>query len=879
MVKFAVLACAGVALVAGYAFVPGWHDVGTHWVNAYSVPAAVAWIILVTVWLRRRPEPAMAWLGIVVAMSVMVLGDIIYDAIGGDPAVSIADAVYIVGYVILAGSSWALLHAHAPQRNLGSAIEAGMVAIATLFASWLFVVEPRLHLSEVTVAGRWLVVAYPVLATVTIFLLVRALFAAGWRWSIAAVALGMVAVLGSEGSYAVLQQTSDFTTGQAPVIEAGWLALYLAAAWAIMRAAEAPEPTYRPATTVFGPVRIVAAGAALIALPTLFAVAVFAGNSPSIGGFVVATLALVPLVLWRGATLQAQITASHQQMHERETYYRAIAERSSDLTLVTDFDGNVVDASGSTESLTGHARPEFIGKRLLDLIDPVDHPQVAAALAKIVDIPSAPQTIEVRIRRVGGSRWVSMRCTNLDDDPAVGGLVVNLHDIDTRKRVEAALEHQALHDPMTGLANRRLLRDRAAHAMLRRTRTGQDVVLVVLGLDRFKTINEAVGPDAGDRLLTTIAARLATSVRPDDTVARIAGDQFALLVEGEGNLEGHALELGERIRTVVADPIDLNGLPVVVTTSVGVAVASQDAANSADELFRNADTALSAAKAAGRDQLMRYRATMPQASLNRVQIAADLRHAVDREQLVVHYQTIHRLTDGEPVGIEALVRWHHPTRGLLLPWRFVSIAEQAGSIAQVGAWVLATACERAAAWFEQAGNDTLTLSVNLSSRQLRDDTLAAQINTILADTGLAPHRLVLELTETALVTQPEIAVERLGAIKELGVRLAIDDFGVGYASLNYLRQFPADILKIDRSYVNAIRRSDEVPPLVKGLLELGRTLGLEVVAEGVESDVQRQALIAEGCAHGQGFLFSQAVAADELDVDGLRPTSSPIARG
>lgn len=870
MVGLAVLAGLSLVLIAGYALIPGWSEAGTDWVNAYSGASALALVTLVGVVARRRPQPQWAWMGVVATVTLLMLGDVVYDLRGDDPVASFADIFYVAGHLLLIAAAAQFHRTLVPSgRDPGSLLETAMVAVAAIFAAWLFIIEPSLGVPGVGTAARWLVALYPALGVIALLLLVRTSLAGGMRWSMVALGAGTAILMASDAAFAGMQQTGAFETNALPVIEAGWLAFYLSAAVAITLATIVDEGRAEPTGGAFGPVRLLAAGVALIAMPALYAVAIVAGLEPHIGGFLVATLALIPLVLWRGATLQAQIDASHTQLAHRETYYRSIATHASDVFLVTDFAGVIRDASGAAEALLDHSAADLVGMRLNDVAHPADHPTVTSLLDGALQPGASSRTAEIRVRARDGDHWVSVRCANLADEPAVGGIVVNLHDIHARKQTEAALEHQALHDGLTDLANRTLLHDRVAHAMARRSRTGQDVALIVVGLDGFKAINDGVGLNAGDQLLTTVGRRLAIAVRPDDTVARIGGDQFALLLESDDDLEQQAADLGERIRHVIAEPIEIGGIPIVMTASVGVTVASKDGGASADDLLRDADTAMHAAKAAGRDQIMRYRTTMQQASLNRVQMAADLRNAVSRDQLVLHYQSIHRLSDGAPVGIEALVRWRHPTRGLLLPWRFVPIAEQAGTIIEVGAWVLEDACRYAARWFQQLdGSTPMTVGVNLSPRQLRDQDLAARIDRILTDTGLEASQLVLELTETALVMQPEVAVERLREIKELGVRLAIDDFGVGYASLSYLRQFPADILKIDRSYIAAIRQPGEVPALVRGLLDLGRTLGLEVIAEGVETETQRQTLQAEGCHYGQGFLFAKAVPGNEVGVAG-----------
>jgi EAL domain-containing protein (putative c-di-GMP-specific phosphodiesterase class I) len=353
-----------------------------------------------------------------------------------------------------------------------------------------------------------------------------------------------------------------------------------------------------------------------------------------------------------------------------------------------------------------------------------------------------------------------------------------------------------------------------------------------------------------------------------NTVARLGGDEFAVLLEKTTGTAEDADVLAERMRLALSDPIEIDGKPLVVTGSFGVAVASEGAQTSSDELLRDADTAMYRAKAAGRNQIARYEPKMRASDLALSQLRADLPHAVARGELAVQYQPVVQLTTKRLIGFEALVRWDHPTRGRLQPDDFIAIAEETGAIVEIGTWVLNAACRMAKSWQRRFPDGTpFTMAVNLSARQPADPGLVATVSEALEASGLPANNLILELTESAIVEQPGEVTLRFQALKTLGVRLAIDDFGVGYSSFSYLQQFPIDILKIDRSFVDAIEDDGRVPAIVQGLLELAHTLELVTVAEGVETQAQWDSLADEGCEFGQGYLFAKPL--DERDATAL----------
>jgi diguanylate cyclase (GGDEF)-like protein len=444
----------------------------------------------------------------------------------------------------------------------------------------------------------------------------------------------------------------------------------------------------------------------------------------------------------------------------------------------------------------------------------------------------------------------------------VRGLALNFRDISERKALEEQLRRMAFHDPLTLLANRTLFKDRVQHALTLAHRGHAPVAVLFLDLDNFKTINDSLGHEAGDRLLQAVAHRIAMHTRASDTVARLGGDEFAVLLE-RIVVPVEAQRVAESLIETLQAPFTLSGMEARVSASIGLAYSSASAG--AESLLANADIAMYHAKAAGKNRYAVFEARMQDVLHERLRLEADMSRALPEQEFFLEYQPIIDLGTGSLLGVEALLRWRHPALGVLMPAQFVPVAEECGQIFKIGRWVLAEACRALMHWRGcVAGGKGLRVAVNISGRHLQHGDLFQDVADALVTSGLEPPNLVIELTESTIMYNTDANLQRLQQLKALGVRLALDDFGTGYSSLAYLHRFPIDILKIDRSFISRLTNSDNGPELARAVITLGETLGLDIVAEGIELEQQVTSLLELRCVAGQGFLFGQAGSLEEL---------------
>jgi diguanylate cyclase (GGDEF)-like protein/PAS domain S-box-containing protein len=591
--------------------------------------------------------------------------------------------------------------------------------------------------------------------------------------------------------------------------------------------------------------------------------------------FVLAASA-VCIASWR--LIEDSNRAARARLEESERRFRALVENATDVVTVCDANGVITYDSPSSERVLGYPSAERVGTHFAEQIHQADAARTAGVIDHVIRHGGTVNHVELRVRHHDGSyRWIDASITNLLDDPAVHGLVGNFRDITDRKQLEDELSHQAFHDPLTGLANRALLLDRAEQALGRRRSVEEGVALLFLDLDDFKTVNDGLGHDAGDEILRITAKRIAAALRPGDTASRLGGDEFAVLLERIPNPDV-AYEVGSRVLEAVCMPIEMESGYVAVHGSLGIAVS--DGTEDAASLLRNADLAMYRAKGEGKSRFEIYEESMHAAIVERMRLKADLRRAVEASEFEAYYQPIVDLKTNRYSSVEALVRWNHPSVGIIQPLSFIPLAEETGHIVAIGAQILRQACADLASWQTAYGDRAPgSVAVNLSPRQLQSTSIIDDVEAALSASGLPASSLVLEITEGVLLEDTESVATTLGALKDLGVRIALDDFGTGYSSLSYLDRFPVDVVKIDKSFIDSLD-SEGAPPssLVSAIVNLGAVLGLDVTAEGIEQPHQLDRLKALGCAQGQGYLFARPVPAaqfvEQLTAD--RPTPLTI---
>ncbi|MEO8423466.1 MAG: EAL domain-containing protein [Actinomycetota bacterium] len=552
-------------------------------------------------------------------------------------------------------------------------------------------------------------------------------------------------------------------------------------------------------------------------------------------------------------------------LQQSEARFASLVKNSSDVVTVIEPTTVIRYASPSASRLLGSGPEELEGTRFIDRVHQDDKTRVLSFLTSAGDGEGDTALLEFRLRHRDGTYLATETLrTSLLHDPNVKGIVLNTRDITERKQFEEQLQHQAFHDPITNLANRALFRDRVLHAIERQERDHKPIAVLFMDIDDFKTINDSLGHAAGDGLLLEVGERLRKALRAADTAARLGGDEFAILLEDGG--EGiQAADVAERIMQMLEEPFSLEGKEVFVRASVGIAV-SEEAGEGGEEeaaeaLMRNADVAMYMAKEKGKGRYQVFEPAMHDTALRRLELKADLQRALEHEEFILHYQPVIELDSGRITGVEALIRWIHPDRGIVQPLEFIPLAEETGLIVPIGRWVLREACRYTVDLQSEFPMDPpFHMAVNLSARQLARPEIVDEVRDILAETGLTAASLTLEITESMVMQDMELAIERLNQLKELGVLLAIDDFGTGYSSLNYVRRFPVDILKIDKSFIDEVADGGESSALTAAVIELAGILNLKPVAEGIERADQLERLMELKCDMGQGYFFARPLA-------------------
>jgi len=574
--------------------------------------------------------------------------------------------------------------------------------------------------------------------------------------------------------------------------------------------------------------------------------------------------------MWQHEEQSERFRLAEQALWASETYLNAILRYSPALISVKDLDGNVVLASEHFKHMANIDDTGFVGKNVFDV-----YPRDVAQ--SICDIDTATKTkqqtfeVELDLMHKDGSMhtYLMVKFPLRNKDGNIFGVCTIGTDISERKMAENALREQqsrlnymAFHDSLTSLPNRSLFYDRIYHGLARARRSNSKVALMLLDIDRFKNINDSLGHDAGDILLKAIAIRLNEGVRDMDTVARLGGDEFVIVLEGIHDLDD-VIFVANKLLATLSRPLEISGHSISTTVSIGVSMFPEDGSDT-DELLKNADIAMYKAKEAGKNNCQFYAKGMNATAVNYLLLENDLRRAIDQKQLILHYQPQIDLQTGELMGVEALVRWQHPERGLVSPAHFIPLAEETGLIVPIGEWVLHEACRQQKLWLD-AGIMVGKVAVNLSPRQFRQKNFPGKVEAILEDTGLDAKYLELEITESCAMEHAGETINQLNQLNQMGMFLAIDDFGTGYSSLAYLQRFPIQKLKIDRSFIHEIHDDANDAAIAKSIIGLAHNMKMRVVAEGVENEEQAEWLRNKGCDQAQGFLYAKPLTVKQLE--------------
>ncbi len=591
---------------------------------------------------------------------------------------------------------------------------------------------------------------------------------------------------------------------------------------------------------------------------------------------------LIGVLFWKfiQAGQVAKLAVAEQKiLSQSEERFRSLVQNASDVILVIDAQAKVSYVTVSSHRVLGYVPQDLVGNSIENLVESESAVQLQKFVSNCLKVAEISQLIELPFRHQDGHLCsVEVVGNNLLNNPQVKGIVLTLRDISDRKQAVELLRHHAFHDSLTDLPNRALLHEHMQQAV-KRAKSDENYTFAVLflDLDRFKLVNDSLGHKVGDELLRAVAQRVKTCLRAEDTIARLGGDEFALLLQNIQNIE-QAQEVAERIKQELTLPFHLNGSQLFISTSIGIAMSnnanswlddlarSSDDNNWLDDILRNADIAMYHAKTLGRANHKVFNRTMHAKVSQRLQLETDLQRGIAQEEFIVHYQPIVDLKSFKIVGLEALVRWQHPTRGLVSPLDFIPLAEEIGLIVPISWWVMREACRQVRLWHKCSHNSSLTISVNLSSKQFSQANLIYQIKQILQETELSPSALKLEITESVLIENTESVAVKLTQLQAMGIQISMDDFGTGYSSLSYLHSLPIDILKIDRSFISNMATDSTKIELVRTIVSLAYNLGLNVVAEGIETLQQMEQLQLLKCEYGQGYLFSKPLDSETMQA-------------
>jgi diguanylate cyclase (GGDEF)-like protein/PAS domain S-box-containing protein len=823
----------------------------------------IAWssVIAIVVGVKRnRPAVRGPWYFLAAGVATFAFGDNLYSfrsyvLHNVVPFPSYVDIVYVAVYPLLVLGLASMVRARSDGRDRASVIDAAVITISLGLVTWLFLIAPYVRSVDLSVVQRLVSIAYPIGDIALLAIAVRLAVGSGRRppafWLLAGSIIPLVV---ADSIYGYLNLTGGWHEHN--VVDAGWILFYVGWGAAALHPSMAQLTVASPTRRSANARRLLLVGSAVLIPPAALFVEQAFGRVIDGAAIAVVSAVTFVLVMIRVAGLAREVADERS-----ETRFRTLIDNASDAILVVNAAGIVQYHTPSSERVLGDAITGLDGHLLAERLERGDADQFHLLLTG----STASTTLDWHVRH-GNDEWRDLEVIAADmrGVSGVDGLILTMRDITDRKHLDAELRRQALHDSLTSLPNRALFVDRVGHALSRGHRDGHSVGVLFLDLDDFKLVNDSLGHAGGDDLLIAVAARLTTMIRPGDTVARLGGDEFALLVE-EADVAATIEQVADRVQEAFQEPLRVGDDHVLVRVSVGIAVGASDTHNP-DDLLREADAAMYVAKRNGKARHVRFEPAMHEEAQQRIVIAAELRRAIDRNELVVFYQAIVDVHTGRTRGAEALVRWQHPQRGLLSPDQFIPISETNGVVIPLGQWVLNEACSRVQRW-KQAGlvDEAFYIAVNLSARHLQHGRIVEHVVDALSRSQLSPAALVLEITETTLLEDLDRTRATLVALKSLGLRLAVDDFGTGYSSLSYLSAFPLDVMKIDKSFIDQLALTSGGEAMVRGVVELAHTLGLVAVAEGVEQREQADALELLGCELAQGFLFARPVDASDME--------------
>ncbi len=802
--------------------------------------------------LRSTGYERAGWLG----FGVLVLSWLVADASftyydlgeGSEPPFpGVTDVFYYFGYAGLIVGVALTTFSLARLRDARWVLDALTVGLVAGTLGFVLLIEPVLAEREYSTLGTIVLLGYPVLDLMAFVLLTGVLFAMGSQPRRRALVLmaAALALVATDVAYFYVVSVVGYSNAGNP-LDLGYIVSYLllAAAFVLPN-----ERTPRAPFVTASPLAAVLPTAAVALMLAVLVVQSFTGHPSTV--VAVGTAVTVWLVLTR------QILS----FQRTEDKFLALTGQTGELVSVVDDDSTVLMQTGSIENILGFVAPEIVGSRLANLVLWDDRVLFGLFLQRVMEHPGVPMTIEARL--VDAARAVrSFELTGNDQrrEPALGGIVIVGRDVTKQHKLQSELQEQASRDSLTGLPNAQTFLARLEEE-LRKDGERDACYVFYLDLDNFKAINDGLGHAIGDQVLQETARRLREHFRPADFVSRLGGDEFGIALRSRNDLL--AKQRGSETLAALARPMEIGGRTLRVLASIGIARSKPD--EPADEVVSNADAAMYSAKRRGKHLVELFEPSMREVFSLRLKLIEGLQDVVANRELELHYQPIVSLENGRTIAVEALLRWHHPELGLVSPPDFIPLAEQSGAIREIGLWVLEEACREARRLGQIMGDAAPLMNVNISVKQLLDDGFVEAVESALRAAGIDPEGLVLEVTESSIMEDVKACEQVLVAIRKLGVRLALDDFGTGYSSLSQLKELPFDILKIDRAFIQSVVTADAGDNLTQVILDMGRTLSLEVVAEGIEEQEQNRRLRSMGCTAGQGFLFAHPMTREDLE--------------